>query len=58
MLTDWHRHHTNGFSISSQTLFGFPAASMLFLAIAVGLNMGTYSMSLLLLVSDTKGSNE
>lgn len=31
-------------------LIGFPAATMFFLAIAVGLNMGTYGMSLLLLV--------
>lgn len=38
-------------------LIGFPAATMLFLAIAVGLNMGTYGMSLLLLVfaGDKKG---
>ena len=45
-------------SLSFFVMIGFPDVTMLFLAIVVGLNMGTYGMSVLLLALGRKKFSE
>lgn len=42
------------FVLALLVMIGFPATTMIFLAVAVGLNMGTYGISILMLVLKTK----